>query len=68
MELISTHFAHFNEQTHKSRAEVHKNNDLYEVHYYNNSGELFKTENFTSEQTAQTVAETWVIQIQVLKE
>jgi hypothetical protein len=65
MELISTYF---NEQTHKSRAEVHKNNSLYEVHYYNNSGELFRTENFDNERTAQNIAESWVLQIQVLKE
>jgi len=65
MELISTYF---NEQTSKARAEVIKNNSLYEVHYYNNSGQLFKTENFVNEQTAQNIAETWASQIQVLKE
>lgn len=65
MELISTYF---NEQTSKARAEVIKNNHLYEVHYYNNSGQLFRSENFDNEQTAQNIAETWAAQIQVLKE
>jgi len=65
MELISTYF---NEQTSKTRAEVIKNNGLYEVHYYNNTGQLFRTENFANEQTAQNIAETWASQIQVLKE
>lgn len=67
MELISTYF---NEQTSKARAEVIKNNlhHVYEVHYYNNTGQLFRTENFANEQTAQNIAETWASQIQVLKE
>jgi hypothetical protein len=64
MELISTHY----EKASKARAEVIKNNNLYEVHYYNNRGQLFKTENTYSEETAQFIAETWASQIQVLKE
>lgn len=64
MELISTHY----EKTSKARAEVVKNNNLYEVHYYNNRGQLFKTENTYDEGTAQFIAETWASTIQVLKE
>lgn len=65
MELIATYIG---EQATKTRAEVHKNNNVYEIHYYNNRGQLFKTENFASEQTAQNIAETWASEIQVLKE
>jgi hypothetical protein len=65
MRLISTYIG---EQATKTRAEVHNNNNVYEVHYYNNRGELFKTENFASVQTAQNIAETWASTIQVLKE
>jgi hypothetical protein len=64
MKLISTYY----EQTSKARAEVVKNNDLYEIHYYNNRGQLFKTENTYNEQTAQYIAETWASTLQVLRE
>lgn len=66
MKLIKTYFT---EQASKTRAEIHHNvDDLYEVHYYNVLGQLFKSERFYDEQTAKSIAETWVSQIQVLKE
>ena len=66
MKLIKTYFS---EQASKARAEIHHNeDDLYEIHYYNGLGQLFKSERFDDEQTAKNIAETWVSQIQVLKE
>ena len=66
MKLIKTYFS---EQASKARAEIHHNeDDLYEIHYYNVLGQLFKSERFVDEQTAKNIAETWASQIQVLKE
>ena len=54
--------------TSKHRAEVVNNEGVYQIHYYNINGELFKTESFEgkAQNYVEDAAENWTTDIKVL--
>lgn len=66
MNHISTFYKE--ETNNKHRAEVIRDNEVYQIHYYNIHGELFKTESFEgkSKDYVEDAAENWASGVKVL--